>query len=168
MIQIPSRNRIVLSQQALLRKIGVRNNRFATKACWACITEQGNKLPIRARITPSLDPCLPKSYFLLCLSCSQERPNDESELVQIAWIVEVSTSPSLENVSHEFLEKTGMPLISFVSQLKDSKGSENLAVYLTEKLTNEMLRTNGSRREVFLNMLLGEYAATTKRGNQDN
>ena len=111
---------------------------------------------------------MPKSYFLLCLSCSQERPNDESELVQIAWIVEVSTSPSLENVSHEFLEKTSMPLISFISQLKESKGAENLAVYLTEKLTNEMLRINGSRREVFLNMLLSEYAATTKRGNQDN
>lgn len=168
MIQVPSRSSIVLAQQHLLREIGIKNNKFATQACWACITEDENKSPIRARISPKLDERSPHSYFLLCLDCHSNRPQEEEESVQLSWIIETSTSPSLENVSAEFMSQTNMSLVYFIRNLKHEFGMEELAGYLTEKLTKEMNNSNGTRREVFLNMLLNEYAATTKRGNQDH
>jgi hypothetical protein len=166
MMNIPSRASIVLAQQNLLREIGIRDNKFAKCACWACISENGK--PIRAIISHALDDLSPRSYFLLCHNCQLSRPPDDSKSAQIEWIIEVSTSPSFENVSFEFAKQTNVSLLDFVSQLKRSLGIENLAGYLTHKLTYEMLKTSGTRREAFLQVLLKEFAATTKRGNQSH
>lgn len=166
MLQVPSRSSIVLAQQDLLREIGIRDKQFAKGSCWACISEQEH--PIRARISLLLQEASPRSYFLLCYRCSQSRPLEDQEKIQLDWIIQVSTSPSFENISYEFMRQTNVPLLEFVTELKSAIGSEALAGYLTEKLTREMLMTNHTRREVFLDILLREYAATTKRGNQNH
>lgn len=166
MMNLPSRASIVLAQQSLLREIGIRNKKFAVCACWACVSEALNKKPIRAIISPILDCRSPHSYFLLCGNCQTQRPCDEDTRVQTNWIINVSTSPSFENLSFEFFQKTKTNLIDFVSYIKISYGIENVAIYLTEKLTSRMLKTSGTRREVFLQVLLDEFAATSTRGNQ--
>lgn len=85
----PSRERIVAAQEALIRTLPWEVQERPLDRCWACcITCDADSRVQRAHIVArqrggSFDP---SNFFLLCLVCHNEQPDNAPVEVQVRWL----------------------------------------------------------------------------------